>query len=263
MLQSPEDMIAVAMTSDGVRIVATFGAEPRYGTNPIAIAEPARNEAPFLFDAATSTIAGNKLELAARIGSTLLPQWIAALDGAPNKEETLVPDPTDNYFLPLGGTREQGSHKGYRLGMMAEIMATLLSGATPNMLDSGGELRHYFAAYNIDAFTDVEEFKDTMDRTLRRLRTTRPAPGHDRVLYPGLAEFEDTQDRRANGIPLHDRWCSGSRTSPPSSRCRRWRGCRSKSRCHRPEVVWPTSCRARYEGHFSCVGRPDGARSTA
>ncbi len=38
---------------------------------------------------------------------------------------------------------------------------------------------------------------------LRTLRETKPAPGHDRVLYPGLAEYEDEQDRRANGIPLH------------------------------------------------------------
>ena len=28
-------------------------------------------------------------------------------------------------------------------------------------------------------------------------------PGHDRVLYPGLSEYEEEQDRRANGIPLH------------------------------------------------------------
>jgi LDH2 family malate/lactate/ureidoglycolate dehydrogenase len=35
------------------------------------------------------------------------------------------------------------------------------------------------------------------------LRTTRPAPGHDRVLYPGLSEHEEERDRRANGIPLH------------------------------------------------------------
>ena len=35
------------------------------------------------------------------------------------------------------------------------------------------------------------------------MRETTPAPGHDRVLYPGLAEHEDMIDRKANGIPLH------------------------------------------------------------
>jgi LDH2 family malate/lactate/ureidoglycolate dehydrogenase len=42
-----------------------------------------------------------------------------------------------------------------------------------------------------------------MDQMLKTLRETKPAPGHDRVLYPGLSESEDEQERRANGIPLH------------------------------------------------------------
>ena len=60
-----------------------------------------------------------------------------------------------------------------------------------------------FTAYNIESFTDVEEFKENMDLVLKMLRETEPAPGHDRVLYPGLSEHEVEQDRRVNGIPLH------------------------------------------------------------
>ena len=35
-------------------------------------------------------------------------------------------------------------------------------------------------------------------------RETPTAPGHDRVIYPGLSEHEWEQERRANGIPLHN-----------------------------------------------------------
>jgi LDH2 family malate/lactate/ureidoglycolate dehydrogenase len=42
-----------------------------------------------------------------------------------------------------------------------------------------------------------------MDAMLRTLQETPPAPGHDRVLYPGLSGYEKEQDRRASGIPLH------------------------------------------------------------
>ena len=202
MLAAEEDMIGIVMTSAGAKIVPTFGAEARFGTNPIAIAAPARNEAPFLFDAATSTIAGNKLRLAERVGAKLLPRWIADLDGVPNEEETPVPVRKDFHLLPMGGTREQGSHKGYGFGMMAEIMASVLSGAVPAMLGGRGS-QHYFSAYDINAFTDLDEFKDTMDRTLYTLKTTRPAPGHDRVLVAGQAEAEVEEVRRADGIPLH------------------------------------------------------------
>ena len=42
-----------------------------------------------------------------------------------------------------------------------------------------------------------------MDEFLRTLKSTPPAPGHERVMVPGQPEWEAEQDRRANGIPLH------------------------------------------------------------
>ena len=115
-----------------------------------------------------------------------------------------MPDRGDFYQLPLGGTREQGSHKGYGFSMMSEVLATLLSGTLSTMvLGTGGSGCHYFCAYNIASFTDVDSFKDNMDRMLQTLKDTPPAPGHERVLYPGLSEYEEEQDRRKNGIPLH------------------------------------------------------------
>ncbi len=203
MLAAKEDMVGVCMTAGGVLVVPTYGAEPRLGTNPIAIAAPAKNEAPVLFDAATSAIAGNKIRLAQRVGADMLPGWIADLDGTPVMEETPVRERGQYYQLPLGGSREQGSHKGYGFAMMSEIMGTMLSGTLPTMLAPGGGSSHYFAAYNIEAFTDLDAFKENMDQMLRTLRDTKPAPGHDRVIYPGVSEYEEEQDRRANGIPLH------------------------------------------------------------
>ena len=201
------DMVGMCATAAGTGVLPTFAAEARFGTNPISIAAPGNKEAPMLFDAATSQIAGNKFSLARRVGSDLLPGWIADADGTPILEETPVPE--EGWYgnlLPMGGTRENGSHKGYGMMMMVEVLGAFLSGSVPGMFDvepfeSG--YKHYFAAYNIEAFTDVDQFKEKMDRMLQMLRETKPAAGHDRVLYPGLAEAEDEKDRRANGVPLH------------------------------------------------------------
>ena len=89
------------------------------------------------------------------------------------------------------------------LNLMVEILATFLAGALPNMIDKPNLARHYFAAYDIAAFTDLDEFKEKMDRMLKMLRETPPAEGHERVMYPGLSEYEEEQERRAHGIPLH------------------------------------------------------------
>lgn len=203
MLAAQEDMIGLCMTASSLLVPPTFGATPRIGTNPIAWSAPA-NRMPFvLYDAAMSTIASNKIGLSRRLGALLEPGWIAGLDGTPVTEPVAAPDDDAYYLLPLGGTREQGSHKGYGLGLFVEVMTTLLSGSIPRMIERDTRPRHFFAAFDIEAFTDVAQFKDTMDRMLETLEETPPAPGHERVLYPGLPEFEAERERRANGIPLH------------------------------------------------------------
>jgi LDH2 family malate/lactate/ureidoglycolate dehydrogenase len=206
-IAAQNDMVGMCMTAAGTGVLPTFGAEPRFGTNPISIAAPADKEAWLLYDAATSQIAGNKFSLAKRVGSDLLPGWIADEHGTPVMEETPVPgEGWYGNLLPIGGTRENGSHKGYGFMMMVDILGAMLSGSVPGMFDTEyfeSGYKHYFAAYNIDAFTDVATFKRNMDDMLRTLRETPPAPGHSRVMYPGLPEHEDMQDRLANGIPLH------------------------------------------------------------
>ena len=203
MQAAAQDMIGVCFTGAGLSVVPTFASKPLLGTNPIALAAPARQEAPMLFDAATSAIAGNKIRLAMRVASPLLPGWVTEKDGTPIMEEKPVFDRDQYYQAPLGGSREQGSHKGYGLALMAEVLSTVLSGALPTMLAPGSGSKNHFAAYDIRAFTDLEQFKDTMDQMLKTLRTATPAPGQERVLYPGLSEAEEIEHRRARGIPLH------------------------------------------------------------
>ncbi len=202
MVAADRGMIGICTTATGTMTPPTFGAEPKMGTNPFAFAAPAGREAPILFDAATTVVAGNKMSLAARVGATLLPGWIANTDGTPVMEETPVRQRGEYYHLPFGTTREQGSHKGYAFSLMTEVFG-MLSGVLPSMLDSDGAAGDTFAAIDISAFTDVVVFKENMDKMLKSLRETKPAPGHDRVLYPGLSEHEEELDRRANGIPLH------------------------------------------------------------
>ena len=204
-----EDMIGVCMSGGGgFAMLPTFGAEPRFGTQPIAWAAPAEEEAYFMFDAAMTQIAGNKIKLLERLETPVASNWLANEDGSPINDEKLLSKEDFHedgrlknlHMLPLGGERENGSHKGYGFAAIVDIMCSMLGGARAGFLGGSG---HYFAAYNIDSFSDKKTFKANMDDFLRGLKETPPAPGHDRVLYPGLAEFESRNDRSENGIPYH------------------------------------------------------------
>ena len=208
MMALEHDMIGMCMTSCPPGVLPTFGAEPILGTNPIALAAPADKEPPFVFDAAMSAVAGNKLGLARRLENSLLPGWIADDDGVPIMEEVAAPDPSqDNRasrrLLPVGSTRELGSHKGYGLMAIVDILGGILSGGGYGANPGRPNFGHVVAAYSIEAFMDTDQFKRTMDEWLQMLKSSKPAKSHERVLYAGLPEAEAELDRRANGIPLH------------------------------------------------------------
>ena len=195
-----QDMVGISMTAGGLLVAPTQGAERMLGLNPLGIGAPADKEVPFIFDASMSSVAGNKIELLRRVGGHVLPGWVTDADGKPVMDETQVPQ--DFMMLPLGGTREIGSHKGFGLSFMIEILCGMLQGT------GGGPHRrkgvaHYFMAIDVARFTDLELFKKDMDEYLRSILECKPAPGETRVVYPGYPEYETEVERRAQGIPYH------------------------------------------------------------
>ena len=154
-----------------------------------------------------SSIAGNKVRLVARNGTKLSPGSIGDNQGIPIMDSVGVAASEDFInippLLPLGGNRDQGSHKGYGLSLFVEILCTLLSGNVPNMVDPNGKLCHFFAAFNIEAFTDYYKFISNMDQMLKTLLQTPSINESERVIYPGIIEHENQLDRIKNGIPLH------------------------------------------------------------
>ena len=203
MMALKHDMIGISMTGCPPSVLPTFGAEPRIGTNPIALAAPAKEEPPFVYDAATSVVAVNKIRIARRLGVDVPAGWMGDENGTPIMEATGPGADFQYPVLPLGSTREMGSQKGYGLSCVVDILSGVLSGTGFGMVPGRPNFSHFVGAYNIEAFTEVDRFKELMDQFLCALKTTPPAPGHDRVLYAGLYEWETERDRRANGIPLH------------------------------------------------------------
>ena len=204
-LQAVErDMIGVCMVSAGGGImVPTFGSTTAFGTHPIAWGAPALEMPPFVFDVATTQVAANKLGLTRRIGSKLEPGWICDLEGRPIMEAVETPNYGQFNMLPLGGTRENGSHKGYGFALIADIMSGILSGNGPGVFAGAADLSQFVMAFKIDAFLDVIEFKRDLDRLLKHLANMKPAPSHERVYYAGLIEHEEAAVRKENGIPYH------------------------------------------------------------
>ena len=207
------DMIGISLTNASPLVSPTFSAERLLGTNPIAVAIPAKNQPPFVADMATTTAANGKLEILQRKGEEAPLGWIQDKEGSPTTSPYGVKD--GGALLPLGGDRDHGSHKGYALGAIVDILSAVLSGANygpwvppfvaflqpdPNPVGEG--IGHFFGAMRVDAFRPAEEFKANMDTWIERFRNAKTTPGNEKVLIPGDPERELEAERRAQGIPL-------------------------------------------------------------
>ena len=194
------DMIGIAMTNAGRQVVPTFGSEARFGTNPICFAAPGQKELPFVIDMATTTAAAGKLEVAARRGASIPLEWALNEKAQPTTDPRIAQKA--RRLLPLGGTREGGSHKGYGLAILVEILCGVLTGTVTALNQNQDPRGHFFAAIKIDAFRPVDEFKSDMDRLINELKSTPPIEGQERVYVAGEIEFETAKRRAEKGIPL-------------------------------------------------------------
>ncbi len=213
MMALQKEMIGMAMTNASALVAPTFSVERMLGTNPIAVAVPAGNEAPFVADMATTTAANGKLEILQRKGLDTPSGWVQDKDG--NEVTDAHALKQGGALLPLGSDIEHGSHKGYALGSIVDIFSAVLSGANygpwvppfpayvPMPENQPGKgIGHFFGAMRIDAFRPADEFKRDMDHWLNRFRAAKPVEGQERVLVPGDPEREFEEARRVNGIPL-------------------------------------------------------------
>lgn len=213
MMALEQEMIGIAMTNASALVAPTYAAEKLLGTNPIAVAIPAGEEAPFVADFATTTAANGKLEIAQRNNTTIPFGWAQDEEGNATHDANILKK--GGALLPLGSEKEQGSHKGYALGSIVDIFSAVLSGASfgpwappfpayvPMPENMPGEgLGHFIGAMRIDAFRPAADFKSNMDLWLHRFRNATPASGHEQVYVAGDIERAMEKERMQKGIPL-------------------------------------------------------------
>ena len=186
----------------GPKRVAPFGGrEPRLGTNPISIAMPSNLKGPFFIDMATSAAAAGKFKVAIARGLSIPEGWVIDKDGNATTDPNALNE--GGVILPLGGPE---GHKGYGLSAMIEIFSGILTGLGFGVEPTG---RHndgvFMAAFKVDAFRDLETFKQEITDFANYLTATPKASGVDRIYYPGEVEYLRTQINLNEGINVEEK----------------------------------------------------------
>ena len=187
-------------------LVAPFGGSRRFlSTNPWSIGIPAgRDRFPFLYDAATSTIAEGKNMVAKTKGVSVPEGTLLDAAGRPTTDpEQLYQGGT---LTPLGGAA--AGHKGYGFSLAAALLGAMGMIGDPEP-SPAGTLRDFDGASGVmlividpALFGDAETYRGLVDRTLDEAKATPTAPGFAEVLYAGEPEARMRAVREREGIPI-------------------------------------------------------------
>ena len=202
-------IVTVGSAGINTGLVAPFGGSDRFlGTNPWAIGVPTAGEAPFLFDAATSTIAEGKNRLSLAKGAQLAAGLLLDSEGEPTTDPAALYE--GGTLTGLGG--ELGGHKGYGLGLAAALVGGLAMIEDPEPTAAGtmsvrGEwgtriAGAFLLVIDPERFGGREAYAAQVGAVLGAARASRPGRGSERVLVPGDPEVQSRADRRAAGISL-------------------------------------------------------------
>lgn len=178
------------------------GTEPMLGTNPLAIAVPQADGAPFLMDFATSLGSFGAIKKMAQRSQPIPDGWmIDRISGL---------SLTDPGQINLGALMPMADHKGSGLAIAIGLIAGTLNGAA-----FGADVRSFdrpatgaanvgqtIIAFDPSRFLPREIFEGTVARHLAEIAAVNPMPGTASVRWPGENRQRIRAERLAQGIPL-------------------------------------------------------------
>ena len=184
------------------RVAPFAGADRRFGTNPVCIGIPLPGEPPFVLDMATSAVAQGQLRVAHNRKAKIPRGWLIDDNGNPTE------DPRWGVMAPLGAMLTFGEHKGYGLAVACELLGGALTGGGVTDYDNKTQRRVLNGMISIvidpTRLGTEQAFKKDAKSFLAWLRSSRSAPGHDRVRIAGEPERETRALRERDGIPVDD-----------------------------------------------------------
>ncbi|MEE2753837.1 MAG: Ldh family oxidoreductase [Candidatus Latescibacterota bacterium] len=184
----------------GYQIAPFGGLDGKLSTNPLAFSAPRRCAEPLMVDMTTSVVAEGKIRVAMNRGDKVPDGWLIDYDGNPTNEPADFKGDPPGAILPLGGVV---AHKGTGLSLMVEVLGGLMSGLG---CANGSKTMHsngvFLNVYNIEYFTDLEEYYDEFESLIGHVKSSRIAPGFKEILIAGEPEYRNAVRVEEEGIEV-------------------------------------------------------------
>lgn len=183
----------------GVLVAPFGGIERRVSANPVAVGIPVKGGPPIIFDISTSAVAEGKIKVALNRGVDLPDGCLIDAAGQPTN------DPKVFYGTPPGAILPFGGHKGYGLGIVADLLAGALTGSGCSG-PGKTRLEQGMLAIILDPkrFGDEEQLFPEIRRFIDFVKSSKQVSPDSEILMPGQIEAQTRARRAEEGIPLDE-----------------------------------------------------------
>jgi len=192
----------VNTTGLGMFVVPTGGRDARLSVNPVCVGVPIEGRDPIVLDIAAAASAEGKLKVARNKGVPVPDDTIVDANGNPTNDANDFYGPEGG--RPVGAILPFGGHKGYGLGLVAELLSGALTGGGCSVpgktLLEQGMLSIYVDPLKLQS--DGTLF-DEIKRYVDFVKTSRPTTPGGEVLVPGEIENRN-RAARSSGLELDD-----------------------------------------------------------
>ena len=191
--------IALAFTHADSLVLSHNGTRPYFGTNPICVAVPRKNEEPYCLDMATSMISWNKLLIHKNSKIPLKNNLAADKYGKQTNDANLAKS--------LFGA---GNYKGYGLASFVEILCGIYTGMDfgrkiPAMYTSSikkpRKLGQFYLTLRADGCISNKMFLSRMLKLSQEIRK-EPRRSKEKVMLPNDIEIKNMKRQKQEGILL-------------------------------------------------------------
>lgn len=194
-------LIGLSVCQSDPMAVPYGGAEPFFGTHPIAFASPSEDGRHVIVDLAVTVQAWGKILHARSKHEPIPDDWAVDKDGNPTTDAHQV-----------AALNHIAEAKGYALAMMVDILSGVLLGVpfgkdVTSMYNDLTEMRMLGQLHIVidpARFTDKAMFLRHINQLMADLNAVKPAPGFKSVRYPGQGSLERRLNYEKNGIEIVD-----------------------------------------------------------
>jgi LDH2 family malate/lactate/ureidoglycolate dehydrogenase len=183
----------------GVRDAAPLGGmDPRFATNPVALAIPGDDQ-PLIADFSTTCVSSGAALKMVRGGEKAAERIFLDSRGEPTDDPRTFQEGGTIMFL--GG--EHFAHKGYGLSIWNEALAAMVGGKAN---DPEAPIRQTFTMLVLDpeAFAGREYFSQELKRFITHVKSSRLRSGFSEIRLPGERSLRRLRESAESGIALHE-----------------------------------------------------------